>query len=291
MNHEVKGMWLGLVGVSVFGLTLPITRFVVGYLDPVFIGLGRAVVAAMFAAMLLYLSKASLPTHRQFLQLGIVALGVVIGFPVLSSWAMLSVPAAHGGVVVGVLPLMTAMVGSAISAERPSLGFWLSALVGSMLVVVYAWLQGAAGFYQGDIAMLGAVVAGAVGYAVGGKLSRQLGGWRVICWALVLALPFILVPAMLSLPSDATHIPFSAWLGFLYLALGSQLVGFFFWYKGLALGGITRVSQVQLIQPFITLLASVVLIGEVVDNITILFAVLVVGAVAVSKQTVIRNKS
>ncbi len=290
MSNESKGMWLGLVGVSVFGLTLPVTRYVVAYLDPVFIGLGRAVVAALFAAVLLYLNKASLPSRKQFLQLIIVALGVVIGFPILSSWAMLSVPASHGGVVVGVLPLITAMVATVISAERPSLGFWLSAVAGSALVVIYAWQQGVAGLYQGDIALLGAVISAAVGYAVGGKLSQQLGGWRVICWALLLSLPFILVPALLLLPSEATLIPASVWLGFLYLALASQLFGFFFWYKGLALGGIARVSQVQLIQPFITLLASVVLIGEVVDNITILFAVLVVLMVAIGKQTVIRNK-
>ncbi len=290
MSNESKGMWLGLVGVSVFGLTLPITRYVVAYLDPVFIGLGRAVVAALFAVVLLYLNKASLPSRKQFLQLIIVALGVVIGFPILSSWAMLSVPASHGGVVVGVLPLITAMVAAVISAERPSLGFWLSAVAGSTLVVIYAWQQGVAGLYQGDIALLGAVISAAVGYAVGGKLSQQLGGWRVICWALLLSLPFILVPVLLLLPSEATLIPTSVWLGFLYLALASQLFGFFFWYKGLALGGIARVSQVQLIQPFITLLASVMLIGEVVDNITILFAVLVVLMVAIGKQTVIRNK-
>jgi drug/metabolite transporter (DMT)-like permease len=288
VNHEAKGMLLGLVGVSVFGLTLPVTRFVVATLDPLFIGLGRAVIAGLCAALLLFLMKEALPNRKQIKQLMLVALGVVIAFPLLSSWAMQSVPAAHGGVVIGVLPLVTVVLSTLLSSERPSLGFWLSAVVGSMLVVIYAGLQGMSGFYWGDLALLAAVVSAAIGYVVGGKLSQQLGGWRVICWALVLSLPFTLIPASLLLPHEPLRISLTVWAGFLYLALFSQLFGFFFWYKGLVIGGIARVSQVQLLQPFITLLASVVLLGEVVDQLTILFAALVVGMVAISKKTAIR---
>lgn len=284
-------MVFGFLGVTAFGLTLPATRFVVPYLDPVFIGLGRAVVAAMVAAVLLLLARGALPTKRQFTRLGIVALGVVVGFPVLSAWAMQTVPAAHGGVVLGLLPLATAVAGVLISKEHPSFGFWLSGVVGSVLVVSYAWLQGVGGFQLGDLALLGATVAAAIGYAVGGQLARELGGWQVICWALVVSFPFILIPALMQAPEAGWALPVNVWLSFMYLALVSQLAGFFFWNKGLALGGVARVSQTQLLQPFITIIASVMLIHETLDATTIIFALLVVGTVAINRKMPIRERA
>lgn len=284
-------MVFGFLGVTAFGLTLPATRFVVPYLDPVFIGLGRAVVAAMVAAVLLLLARGALPTKRQFTRLGIVALGVVVGFPVLSAWAMQTVPAAHGGVVLGLLPLATAVAGVLISKEHPSFGFWLSGVVGSALVVTYAWLQGVGGFQLGDLALLGATVAAAIGYAVGGQLARELGGWQVICWALVVSFPFILIPALMQAPEAGWALPVNVWLSFMYLALVSQLAGFFFWNKGLALGGVARVSQTQLLQPFITIIASVMLIHETLDATTIIFALLVVGTVAINRKMPIRERA
>jgi drug/metabolite transporter (DMT)-like permease len=290
MDIETKGMIFGLLGVTAFGLTLPATRFVVAYLDPVFIGLGRAVVAALVAAMLLVFARGVIPSKRQFVHLGITALGVVVGFPVLSAWAMQTVPASHGGVVLGLLPLATAIAGVLISKEHPSSGFWLSGIIGSALVVVYALLQGVGGLELGDLALFGAIVAAAIGYAVGGQLSRELGGWQVICWALVVSFPFILIPAIMQAPQAGLALPLSVWLGFLYLALVSQLAGFFFWNKGLALGGVARVSQTQLLQPFITIVASVLLIHEALDATTIVFALLVVTTVAVNRTMPIRQR-
>lgn len=284
MQNETKGMLLGFIGVSAFGLTLPATRVVVPYLDPVFIGLGRAVVAAIVAIVLLAWFKQKIPNSRQIKQLAIVALGVVVGFPILSSWAMQYVPAAHGGVVLGILPLATAVAGVLIGNEKPSVAFWCVSVIGSALVVLYALLQNSGSFHIADAALLGAIFSAAIGYAVGAKLTKEIGGWQVICWALTLSLPFIFVPAVLHSPESFVDIPASAYLCFAYLALFSQLLGFFAWNKGLALGGVARVSQTQLLQPFITLLASVLFLGEVIDTQTIVFIFLVVCSVWLGKR-------
>jgi len=291
VKNETKGMIFGFAGVCAFGLTLPATRMVVSYLDPVFIGLGRAVVAATFALLLLLWFRQKIPNGKQIQQLLIVALGVVVGFPVLSSWAMQYVPASHGGVVLGILPLATAVAGVLVGSEKPSIYFWLVSIVGSGLVVIYALIQGAGSIHIADIALLGAVVSAAVGYAVGAQLANELGGWQVICWALVLMLPFIIVPATLNAPESLASIPLEVCASFLYLSLVSQLFGFFVWYKGLALGGIARVSQTQLLQPFITLLASVLLLGENIEAATLVFILLVVGSVWLGKKMPIEEKT
>ncbi|MBN4073682.1 MAG: EamA family transporter [Gammaproteobacteria bacterium] len=291
MNNESKGMLLGILGVVSFGLTLPATRFVIPYLDPIFVGLGRAVIAAIFAAALLIITKQPIPNKNQFYRLVIIAMGVVIGFPVFSAWAMQTVPASHGGVVLGVLPLATAIVAVLISRERPSLGFWVSGVVGGAIVIVYSLLNGAGSFQIGNIALLGAIVSAAIGYAFGGQLSKEMGGWQVICWALLISLPFTIGPAWIHSPVEVLNIPVSVWFGFLYLALVSQLLGFFLWYKGLALGGVARVSQTQLIQPFVTILASALLINEFIDVQTIVFSLLIVSTVIIGKKMPIYEKS
>ena len=285
MSNESKGMILGFLGVVAFGLTLPATRFIVPYFDPIFIGLGRAVIASVVAAFILIATKQSRPTRHQLMQLSVVALGVVVGFPVLTAWAMKTVPASHGGVVLGVLPLATATAAVMVSREKPSAGFWIFSLLGSIVVVTYSLLQGFGSFQLGDLFLIGAILSAGLGYALGGKLSKELGGWQVICWALVISFPFIIFPAWMQAPEENFSIlPLNVLLSFLYLALVSQLFGFFLWNKGLALGGIARVSQTQLIQPFVTLLASVFLINETVSLQTILFAVLVVCIVAIGKK-------
>lgn len=291
MKDETKGMLLGLIGVSAFGFTLPATRLVISHLDPVFIGLGRAVFAAVFAALILLWFRQKLPTKQQIYRLAAVALGVVIGFPVLSSLAMQSAPASHGGVVLGVLPLATAIAGVLISHERPSAAFWLVSIVGSVLVISYALLQGSGRVQAADIALLGAVISAAIGYAVGAKLAKEMGGWQVICWALVLAFPFIVGPAIAYAPESLTGFSPVGYISFLYLALVSQLFGFFVWYKGLALGGIARVSQAQLVQPFVTLFASALLLEEVIDTQTVVFCLLVVSSVWLGKRMPIREAS
>jgi len=291
MESETKGMLLGLLGVSAFGLTLPATRVVIPYLDPVFVGLGRAVLASIFAAMLLFRFRQKIPDVKQLYQLSIVALGVVIGFPVFSSWAMQYVPAAHGGVVLGVLPLVTAVVGVCIGNERPGLSFWFVSVLGSVLVISYALIQGAGEVHMADIALLGAVMSAAVGYAFGARLSKEMGSWQVICWALVLAFPFIVIPAVSYAPDSFSDISIEAYASFLYLALVSQLFAFFVWYQGLALGGIARVSQMQLLQPFITLFASALFLGEVIDVETMVFVFLVVSSVWAGRGMPIRQKN
>ena len=285
MSDESKGMFLGLVGVVSFGLTLPATRFIIPYFEPVFIGLGRAVIASFVAALLLIATKQTRPSRNQFYQLLGVASGVVVGFPILSAWAMQTVPASHGGVVLGVLPLATAIVGSVVSNEKPSVAFWICGIVGSAVVIAYSLLQGVGEFQTGDFFLLGAIVSAATGYALGGKLSKEIGGWQVICWALVISFPFIIVPAWLEAPQEAVgSLPLNVLLSFLYLALVSQLFGFFFWNKGLALGGVARVSQTQLLQPIVTLLASALLINETINVQTIVFATLVIVTVAIGKK-------
>ena len=285
MNDETKGMILGILGVISFGLTLPATRFIIPYFEPIFIGLGRAVIASVVAAILLIITKQSRPNRYQFYQLIAVASGVVIGFPIFSAWAMQTVPASHGGVVLGVLPLATAVTAAVISNEKPSVGFWICGLAGSAIVILYALVEGFGSFQFGDLLLIGAIVSAAMGYALGGKLSKELGGWQVICWALVISFPFIVIPAWLQFPQiNLDSLPLSVLLSFLYLALVSQLFGFFLWNKGLALGGISRVSQTQLLQPFITLVASAYLINETVDLQTIVFAVLVIVTVGIGKK-------
>jgi len=278
-------MILGFLGVVAFGLTLPATRFIVPYFDPIFIGLGRAVIASIVAAFILIATKQSIPTKYQLMQLSVVASGVVLGFPVLTAWAMETVPASHGGVVLGVLPIVTAAAAVIVSREKPSAGFWIFSMIGSIVVVTYSLLQGFGSLQLGDLLLLGAILSAGLGYALGGKLSKELGGWQVICWALVISFPFIILPAWMQAPEeDLSNLPLNVLLSFLYLALVSQLFGFFLWNKGLALGGIARVSQTQLIQPFVTLLASAFLINETVNLQTITFAVLVVSIVAIGKN-------
>lgn len=285
MSDESKGMVLGFLGVVTFGLTLPATRFIVPYFEPIFIGLGRAVMASIIAAFILIATKQTRPNRHQLFQLSGVALGVVVGFPVLTALAMKTVPASHGGVVLAVLPLATAIAAALVSREKPSTGFWIFSVFGSIVVVAYSLLQGFGSFQLGDFFLIGAIICAGLGYALGGKLSKELGGWQVICWALVISLPFIIYPAWLEAPEEAIgSLPLNVLLSFLYLALVSQLFGFFLWNKGLALGGIARVSQTQLFQPFVTLIASAFLINETVSLQTVVFAILVVCIVAIGKK-------
>ena len=291
MTPESKGMGLGLFAVTAFGLTLPATRYIVPWLDPVFIGLGRGCSAALVALFSLLIKRQPWPTLSQLRRLAIVSLGVVIGFPVLSAWSMQTVEASHGGVILGILPLLTAVAGAMTSQEQPSLGFWITGIIGSALVGAYAWQDGGGAFSIGDLLLFIAVLSAAVGYAIGAQLTHELGGWQVICWALVIALPFILLPTWWYAPSTVTIMPPVAWLSFAYLALVSQLFGFFIWYHGLAIGGVARVSQTQLIQPFVTIVASALALSEIIDLPTMVFASLVVLTVAISRRMPVYQKT
>ena len=284
IDPETLGLAYGFLGVLVFSFTLPATRLAVAGLDSTFVGLGRAIVASLLAALLLKITRQPLPAQRHLPSLFTVAAGVIIGFPVLSAWAMRSLPASHGAIVLGILPLATALVGAFRTGDRPSVAFWLCSSLGSAIVVVFTVMTGGGVIQIADLALLGAVAAAAIGYAEGGRLSRELGGWQVICWALVLSAPVLAVPVAIVVTQQGLHASWSAWLGFGYLSLFSMFLGFFAWYHGLALGGVARVSQMQLLQPFLTIFASVLFLQERITGLTIVTALVVVALVFLGKK-------
>lgn len=293
---ETRGMLSGLVGVAIFSLTLPCTRLAVLALDPLFVTLGRALGAAVLAAAWLRWRRRPLPGRAALPALAVVAFGCVLGFPLLSSLAMRTLPAAHGAVVGGVLPLATALYAALRGFERPSRGFWLFALLGAGLVAAFALLQGGGGISRGDGLMLGAVAVAAAGYAEGGRLARTLGGQETISWALVLAAPVALVllltfdgNQLARLASGSAHVSASAWLGFGYVTVFSMYVGFYFWYRGMALGGLARVGQVQLLQPFMSLAGAAVLLGESFTLVNCLLAGAVIAVVALGRRMGVRR--
>jgi len=278
------GLAWGLVGVAAFSVTLPATRAAVAHLDPVFVALGRAVVAAVLAAIGLAAARSPRPTWTQLQDLAIVALGVVVGFPLLSAYAMRQVPASHGAVLTGLLPLATAGAAAWLAHERPGARFWVWAAFGSVVVAAYALWRGGGAPHVADLLLVGAVAAAAVGYAKGATLSRTLGGWQVISWALVLSAPFLLVPTWLAADARVASAPWTAWAGFAYVAVVSMYLGFFAWYRGLAQGGIAAVGQVQLLQPFLTIVASALLLGEALDPLTFVAAALVIASIALGRR-------
>jgi drug/metabolite transporter (DMT)-like permease len=289
LDRETRGMLLGVVGVTIFSLTLPFTRMAVAELNPVFVALGRAVVAAGIAALLLWRMQSALPSKAQIKPLLITSLGVVVGFPVFSSIAMRYVPASHGAIVLGILPLVTALFAALRFKERPSTGFWSMAVLGSALVVGFALQQGGGTFQLADLALLAAVVLAAMGYAEGGRLSQSMGGQQVISWALILAMP-VLLPVTVWLGwRYGLQASAQAWCGFAYVSVFSMFIGFFFWYRGLALGGIARVGQVQLVQPFLTLLGAAYLLDESLNFNNMAFALAVIVVVALGRRMNIRR--
>lgn len=284
-----RGLALGTLGVLIFSLTLPMTRIAVAELDAAFVALGRAVIAGVCAAGVLAATRAPRPTRAQWRGLACVSAGVVFGFPLLSSWAMRHVPAAHGAVVNGLLPIATALCAMWFARERPGAAYWACALAGSALVTAFALRHGTARIGTGDWAMLGAVAAGGIGYAAGGRLAQTMGGVNVICWALVLSLPLLApLAAWRAFEAGIAASP-RAWLGFGYTAVMSQLIGFFFWYRGLALGGVARVGQVQLLQPFLTVLFAAWVASEPLEASTLAFAAAVIATVAIGQRARIRT--
>lgn len=288
INPEI-GLAYGFLGVLGFSLTLPATRAAVVDLDPVFVGLGRALVAAILAAALLRITKQKRPDRRQLKSLLVVAFGVILGFPLLSAWAMQQLPASHGGVVTGILPLATAIAGTLRAGDRPSRGFWIASITGSLTVIAFAVISGAGQPQVADLALIGASVAAAIGYAEGGRLAQVIGGWQVISWALVLAAPIVALPVIMAVLEHGLVASPSAWLGFGYVSVISQFFAFFAWYQGLAIGGVARVSQIQLLQPFLTILASALLLGEAIAPFTIGAATLVAATVALGKKAAIKR--
>lgn len=280
-SDQRAGLFWGGVGVLAFSLSFPMTRLAVAEIDPVVVGLGRAVVVGVLAIAFIFLHKAPWPPRSSWISLILVSVGVVIGFPLLTSIALRSVPSAHGAVITGLLPIATAVMAVMRAGERPSLTFWISSSIGLGAVLLFAAAQGARAPVASDGLILLAVLAGGLGYAEGGALSRTMGGPLVICWALIISLP-ILVPvtawrlAVVGWPNEASAV---AWAGFAYVSLVSMFFGFFAWYRGLARGGVARVGQLQLAQPVLTLFWSALLLGEVVSPTTAIAACAVLASV------------
>ncbi|MFY9268380.1 MAG: DMT family transporter [Candidatus Manganitrophaceae bacterium] len=288
-RNEHLGWFYGFLGIIGFSLTLPATRIAVAYLDPVVVGLGRGSVAGLFAAAALWGTNQKWPPRKELGRLLVVAGGVVLGFPLLSSWAMRQVPASHGAIVMAILPLATAVAAALRAGERPAPGFWVASGIGGAMVVIFSTYEGLGRPQVADLALLGAVAAAALGYAEGGFLARRIGGWQVISWALVLEAPVMTVPLIFALLRHGLTAPPLGWLSFSYLCAVSQFVAFFPWYKGLAIGGIARVGQIQLLQPFLTILFSSLLLGETITSATAGAALLVVGVVALERKMSVRQ--
>jgi drug/metabolite transporter (DMT)-like permease len=285
-GHERQALFFGLLGIAGFSLTLPATRLAVQELDPTFVGLGRAVIAGVLAAALLLFTRSGRPRGSQWWYLAATAFGVVLGFPMLSALAMRYVPASHGAVITGLLPLATALFAACLAGERPRLPFWLSLLVGSGAIAVFALQSGGGHFQAADGLMVGAALVCGFGYAAGGRLARELGSWQTVCWALVISAPLLAVPVARVTPADWHAIGWSALLGFAYVSLISMFLAFFAWYRALALGGIARIGQIQLLQPFLTLLASALWLGEPVGASQLLAAATVIACVFVGRRYV-----
>ena len=271
------GIWWGLLGVLAFSFTVPFTRLAVEGLSPLFIGSGRAVVAAVLAAAALVLTRQRLPRGVQWLRLAVVAGGVVVGFPLLTSFALTAAPASHGAVVIALLPAATATMAVLRGRERPRTGFWIATGAGAIAAVGFALAQ-PGGFGQlqwTDLLFFGAVLAAAVGYAEGGLLARGLGAWQTISWALVLAAPVMVLLVAVSVSQEPPAGTPAQWAAFAYLGVVSMFLGFFAWYHGLAIGPMAQVSQVQLAQPVMSICWAALLLGEQLTWVT------VVGGLAV----------
>jgi drug/metabolite transporter (DMT)-like permease len=291
--HNARlGLWLGILGVIIFALTLPMTRLAVGtpeapQMSPWFVTFGRAALAGVLSVIVLLMTRSPLPTPAQRKPLAMALLGNVIGFPLLLGYALRIVTASHAAVITALLPLVTAAVAAWVLHQRARLGFWLCASVGSLLVVAFSLLrahQHGAGFglEWADLLLVGAVLAASLGYIYGAQVTPALGAERVICWVCALALPVTLPGALLTWPQQS--VSWAAWGALFYVGIFSMWMGFFAWYRGLAIGGALRVSQTQLLQPFISILAAIPILGEPLDTVTLGFAGAVVATVFLGKN-------
>lgn len=284
MDKTASGWMNGFIGVLIFSGSLPATRVAVRDFDPTFLTSARAAIAGLLGLALLLLFRQKRPERGDLLSLVIVALGVVVGFPLLTALALKHVTTAHSIIFVGLLPLATAIFGVLRGGDRPRPAFWLFSCIGSALVAGFALTQGVTASPVGDGLMLAAIIACGLGYAEGAALSRKLGGWQVICWALVLSLPIMLVLTLMTMPPSFDGVGVSAWIGLAYVSLFSMLIGFVFWYRGLAQGGIAAVGQLQLLQPFFGLALAATLLHEQVSPLMVVVTLGVVLCVVGAKR-------
>jgi drug/metabolite transporter (DMT)-like permease len=286
-RDETRGLWLGLLGVVIFAMTLPMTRLAVGaasdpQLPPLFVTAGRAAFAGLLSVVYLWATGAPRPPRTLWPTLALCALGTVVGFPLFLSLALRNVDAMHAAVVTGVLPLATAVAAALALRQRPSAGFWACAVLGCGLVLAFALRQGSGRLSAADGLLLLAVASAAVGYVAGARASAAMKAEWVICWLLVMSLPLTLPVTLAVWPVQPARA--SAWAGFAYVTLFSMWLGFFAWYRGLALGGTVRVSQVQLVQPFLALLFAVPVLGEQLQASTVVFSLAVIATVFIGKK-------
>ena len=279
MERSTSGWINGLIGVIIFSGSLPATRIAVQSFDPVFLTMIRAAIAGVLALALLIIFRERRPGRQDLVSLLIVALGVVVGFPLLTALALQHVTSAHSIVFIGLLPLSTAIFGVIRGGERPKPAFWIFSILGSVLVAGFALSQGLSASPLGDALMLAAIIVCGLGYAEGAKLSRTLGGWQVISWALVLSLPLMAVLTVVFWPPSFAAVTLPAWISLAYVSLFSMLIGFVFWYRGLAQGGIAAVGQLQQLQPFFGLALAATLLHEPVSPAMLLVTVAVIACV------------
>ena len=284
MDKTASGWVNGFIGVLIFSGSLPATRVAVVDFDPTFLTSARAAIAGLLGLAMLLLFRQKRPERGDLLSLAIVALGVVVGFPFLTALALKHVTTAHSIIFVGLLPLATAIFGVLRGGDRPRPAFWLFSCIGSALVAGFAVTQGVTASPVGDGLMLAAIVACGLGYAEGAALSRKLGGWQVICWALTLSLPVMLLLTFATLPPSFAAVGSNAWIGLAYVSLFSMLIGFVFWYRGLAQGGIAAVGQLQLLQPFFGLALAATLLHEQVSPLMVIVTLGVVLCVFGAKK-------
>jgi drug/metabolite transporter (DMT)-like permease len=293
VRPRTAGLLLGSLGVLGFSLSLPMTKVALTGLDPWFIAFGRSVGAGALALAYLVVTRARLPTGGQLRRLGVVAIGVVVGFPLFTSIGLTMQTSAHGAVVVTLLPAATAVLAVLRAGERPSPRFWLASAGGLVSVLAFVIISGAVrgGVSTADLFFLAAVGFCALGYAEGGMLARDLGGAQTICWALIVALPVTVpVTTIVALHAAAgpnhfpTEVTTTAWLSFAYLTTVSMFLGFIAWYAGLARGGVARVGQVQLAQPAVTIAWSALLLSEPIGALTIISALAVLASVFATQR-------
>jgi drug/metabolite transporter (DMT)-like permease len=284
MNTSTRGWINGFIGVLIFSGSLPATRLAVADFNPLFLTVARASIAGVLGLALLLVFRQKRPDKSQLLSLAIVALGVVIGFPLFTAFALQTITSAHSTVYIGLLPLATALFGVWRGGERPAPAFWLFSSLGSVCVAGFAAFQSGGTLAVGDLFMLGAIVVCGLGYAEGAKLSRILGGWQVISWALAVALPLMAAIAWKTMPVTFASISTGAWFGLAYVSLFSMLIGFVFWYRGLADGGIAAVGQLQLVQPFMALFWAALLLKEKVSPLMVVVTFAVVLCVAGTRK-------
>ncbi|MGX9134187.1 DMT family transporter [Rummeliibacillus sp. JY-2-4R] len=279
-----RGMLLGFIGIVCFSLTLPATSIAVPYFGETIVGLGRTVIAAIIVSILFIIKKESLPNKRQFLSLIIVAVGAVLAFPLLTTFAMKSLPVSHGAIELALLPLATAGFAMWRGGERPSKRYWIASIIGAITVLMYAIYLGLGELQKGDIALIVAVILLGLSYAEGGKLSKELGSWKVIAWAILIGAPFFIIPVGFSVSVNMLQAPLEAWISLFYLGVVSQFLAYVAWYGGMSLGGIARVGQVQYLQPFLMIGFSVLFLGESITWLTIVLAIIVVICVIIGKN-------